>query len=114
MGRTPSAAAPRCGRTAAGTGRLAVVLGDQLTLANPALARIDRARDTVLMVEASGEATHVWSHRARIAMFVAAMRHFAEKLRTAPMPANLARRCEGERRDLVRETDALLDRPDRV
>ena len=35
------------------------------------------------MVEASGEATHVWSHRARIAMFVAAMRHFAEELRAA-------------------------------
>ena len=83
MGRTLNAAAPRSGRTAAGTIRLAVVLGDQLTLANPALARIDRARDTVLMVEASGEATHVWSHRARIAMFVAAMRHFAEELRAA-------------------------------
>ena len=76
-----SAASVRSGRPAARSGRLAVVLGDQLTLANPALARIDRARDAVLMAEAAGEATHVWSHRARIAMFVAAMRHFADELR---------------------------------
>jgi hypothetical protein len=54
VGRTPSAAAPRCGRTAAGTTRLAVVPGDHLTLANPALARIACARDAVPMVEASG------------------------------------------------------------
>ena len=33
---------------------------------------------------------------------------------TALMAANLARLREGERKDLVRETDALLDRLDRV
>ena len=32
----------------------------------------------------------------------------------AHMAANLARLREGERRDLVRETEALLDRLDRV
>ena len=62
---------------------LVVVLGDQLSLDGAALARADRTRDVVVMVEAAGEATQVWSHRARIAMFVAAMRHFAEELRAA-------------------------------
>jgi deoxyribodipyrimidine photolyase-related protein len=62
---------------------IALVLGDQLTLSNPALARIDRARDSVLMMEAAGEARHVWSHKARIALFLSAMRHFAGTLREA-------------------------------
>jgi deoxyribodipyrimidine photolyase-related protein len=61
----------------------ALVLGDQLTLDNPALRRIDRARDSVLMIEAAGEARHVWSHKARIALFLSAMRHFADTLREA-------------------------------
>ena len=60
---------------------IAFVLGDQLTLDNPALARIDRHRDHVLMIEAAGEARHVWSHKARIALFLSAMRHFADVLR---------------------------------
>lgn len=64
-------------------GRIALVLGDQLTLDNPALARLDRSRDRVLMIEAAGEATHVWSHKARIVLFLSAMRHFAETLRAA-------------------------------
>lgn len=62
-------------------GDLVVVLGDQLSLDAAVLARADRARDVVVMVEAAGEATQVWSHRARIALFLAAMRHFAEALR---------------------------------
>ena len=61
----------------------ALVLGDQLTFDNPALARLDRGRDTVVMIEAAGEASHVWSHKARIALFLSAMRHFAEELRAA-------------------------------
>jgi deoxyribodipyrimidine photolyase-related protein len=60
-------------------GTLALVLGDQLSLANPAL---DGA-DAVLMIEAPGEATFVWSHQARIALFLAAMRHFRDALRAA-------------------------------
>ena len=56
---------------------LALVLGDQLSLANPALA----GADAVLMLEAPGEAAHVWSHQARIVVFLAAMRHFRDALR---------------------------------
>ena len=67
-------------------GTLALVLGDQLNRASPVLAGLDRTQDTVLMVEAPDEATHVWSHKARIALFLAAMRHCAEDLRRDGVP----------------------------
>ena len=60
--------------------RLVLVLGDQLWLGNPALAGFDPAHDRVLMIEAPGEAAHVWSHQARIAIFLSAMRHFRQTL----------------------------------
>ena len=59
---------------------LILVLGDQLNLDNPALDGFDSAQDHILMVEAPVEATHVWSHKARIVLFLSAMRHFAESL----------------------------------
>ncbi|MES2635924.1 MAG: cryptochrome/photolyase family protein [Pseudomonadota bacterium] len=62
------------------TRHLIIVLGDQLNLDNPALEGFDAAQDVVLMVEASNEATHVWSHKARIVLFLSAMRHFAQLL----------------------------------
>ncbi len=62
-------------------GNIVLILGDQLTVDNPALPELDRARDRVLMIEAPGEAAYVWSHKARIALFLAAMRHFASGLR---------------------------------
>lgn len=57
--------------------KLALVLGDQLWLGNPALAALDRTQDLVLMVEAVEESTHVWSAKPRTALFLAAMRHFS-------------------------------------
>ncbi|MES2499752.1 MAG: cryptochrome/photolyase family protein, partial [Pseudomonadota bacterium] len=62
------------------TRHLIIVLGDQLNLDNPALEGFDAAQDVVLMVEAGNEATHVWSHKARIVLFLSAMRHFAQLL----------------------------------
>ncbi len=56
---------------------LILVLGDQLSFTSPALAEFDPAQDAVLMIEAAGESTAVWSHKARIALFLSAMRHFA-------------------------------------
>lgn len=61
--------------------QLVLVLGDQLSLESPALVDLDPTLDVVLMIEAPGEATHVWSHRARIALFLSAMRHFRDVLR---------------------------------
>ena len=61
--------------------RLRLILGDQLQHDSPQLAQLDPARDRVVMIEAPGEATHVWSHPARIALFLSAMRHYAAALR---------------------------------
>lgn len=55
---------------------LILVLGDQLTFSSEALEGFDPVQDCVLMIEAHGEATAVWSHKARIAMFLSAMRQF--------------------------------------
>ena len=57
--------------------RMVLVLGDQLTLDNPALAEFDPKRDVVVMIEAASEGAAVWSHKARITLFLSAMRHFA-------------------------------------
>ena len=59
---------------------LILVLGDQLDPGSPALAGFDPTQDRVLMIEAAGEATAVWSHKARIALFLSAMRHFADAI----------------------------------
>jgi deoxyribodipyrimidine photolyase-related protein len=59
---------------------LVVVLGDQLGDKQPPLAQLDARQDLVWMAEVRGEATHVRSHRARIALFLSAMRHFRDRL----------------------------------
>ena len=59
---------------------LIIILGDQLNEDNPALENFDANQDKILMVEASGEATQVWSHKARIVLFLSAMRNFAASL----------------------------------
>jgi deoxyribodipyrimidine photolyase-related protein len=58
------------------TRNLILILGDQLNLDNPALEGFDAAQDRILMVEAPHESTQVWSHKARIVLFLSAMRHF--------------------------------------
>lgn len=63
--------------------RLLLVLGDQLDTKAPFLAEADPKHDAVWMGECAFEADKVWSHKARITLFFAAMRHFAEALREA-------------------------------
>lgn len=65
---------------------LILVLGDQLSLNSPALSDFDPAQDVVLMIEAASEANVVWSHKARIVIFLSAMRHFAAALRARGWP----------------------------
>lgn len=55
---------------------LVVILGDQLNLDSSAFDGFDPKRDLVWMAECAEESTHVWSHKARTALFLAAMRHF--------------------------------------
>ena len=62
------------------TGRLRLVLGDQLTRGVSALSDIDLLRDVVLMVEVTEEARYVPHHKQKIAFLLSAMRHFAVDL----------------------------------
>ena len=59
---------------------LIIVLGDQLDRHSSAFDDFDAAEDVVWMAEVAEESTHVWSAKQRIAVFLAAMRHFAESL----------------------------------
>ena len=65
---------------------LVIVLGDQLDLQSSALQGFDPAQDLVWMAEVAEESTHVWSAKQRIAVFLAAMRHFAVELRALAWP----------------------------
>ncbi|MFQ3591897.1 MAG: cryptochrome/photolyase family protein [Gemmataceae bacterium] len=60
---------------------LVLVLGDQLDSTSAAFDGFDPACDGVWMAEVREESTHVWSHKARTALFLSAMRHFAQELR---------------------------------
>ncbi len=64
-----------------GCRNLVIVLGDQLDLQTAAFDGFDPAQDQVWMAEVVEESTHVWSSQVRIALFLSAMRHFAEALR---------------------------------
>ena len=60
---------------------LVVVLGDQLDHASAAFDGFDASRDLIWMAEVAEESTHVWSSKQRIALFLSAMRHFADEAR---------------------------------
>jgi deoxyribodipyrimidine photolyase-related protein len=59
---------------------LIVVFGDQLDHGSVAFDGFDKEQDAVWMAEVGYEATHVWSHKQRIAIFLSAMRHFRDEL----------------------------------
>jgi len=70
---------------------LVIVLGDQLDLDAAAFDGFDATQDAVWMAEVAEESTHVWSSKQRIAMFLTAMRHFAQALRVAGRPLHYTR-----------------------
>jgi deoxyribodipyrimidine photolyase-related protein len=65
---------------------LVLILGDQLDQQSSAFEGFDPKQDAVLMVEAMEESTHVWSHKTRTALFLSAMRHFAQELQARGWP----------------------------
>ncbi len=65
---------------------LVIVLGDQLDAQSSALRDFDPLQDVVWMAEVAEESTHVWSAKQRIAVFLSAMRHFAQDLRERSFP----------------------------
>ncbi len=89
---------------------LILILGDQLTLSSPALADVDPAQDRVLMIEAPGESTVVWSHKARIALFLSAMRHFAQEVSARGWPLDYVMLEAAEPPDFVERLRAALRR----
>ena len=68
--------------------RLFVVLGDQLDPASAIFDDFDPVRDLLWMAEVAQESTHVWTHQARIATFLAAMRHFRDEQRALGRPVH--------------------------
>ncbi|HQR77818.1 MAG TPA: cryptochrome/photolyase family protein [Burkholderiaceae bacterium] len=96
---------------------LVIVLGDQLDLDASAFDGFDPAQDAVWMAEVDEESTHVWSSKQRIALFLSAMRHFAQALRAAGRPLHYTRMDDpGNRGSLAAELQEALLRlaPQRV
>ena len=83
---------------------LVVVLGDQLNRDASAWDGFDPARDLAWMCEARQEATHVPSSQVRIALFLSAMRHFAEGLRADGLPLEYLRAHPGSLAEALRAT----------
>ena len=63
-----------------------LVLGDQLTTQTTIFDQLDPETDVLVMIEAEEQSRKPWSHKARIALFLSAMRHFAVKLLTNGWP----------------------------
>ena len=90
---------------------LVIVLGDQLDLAASAFDGFDPAQDAVWMAEVAEESTHVWSSKPRTALFLAAMRHFAQALRAAGRPLHYTRLDDaGNLGSLAAELQATITR----
>jgi deoxyribodipyrimidine photolyase-related protein len=68
------------------TRHLIVILGDQLDQGSPALGGLDPGQDLVWMCEAVEESTHVPTHKARLVLFLSAMRHFRDRLGELGLP----------------------------
>jgi deoxyribodipyrimidine photolyase-related protein len=77
------------------SGRLILVLGDQLSPNLSSLRGGNRGTDMVLMAEVAAEADYVPHHRKKLAFVFSAMRHFAAELA-----------ADGRRVDYVRLDDA--------
>ena len=69
-----------------GAARLILILGDQLDLQSAALRQCRHETDEIIMIESANEANYVWSHKAKIALFLSAMRHFAKTLQDQKYP----------------------------
>jgi len=90
--------------------RLVLFLGDHLDPNSPQLATLDPQRDLCLLVEARSESEVVWSHKARIALFLSAMRHFAAHLRARGLNVEYWALGEHPHDDLLAAVAAALRR----
>ena len=83
---------------------LVLILGDQLNRDASAWDGFDPAQDLVWMCEAHAEATHVPSSRQRTALFLSAMRHFAQQLRAEGVPLHYIEQHPGGLDDALAAT----------
>ncbi|MDP4611968.1 MAG: cryptochrome/photolyase family protein [Opitutales bacterium] len=83
---------------------LILVFGDQLNRDASAFDGFDPEQDAVWMAEVDYESKHVWSHKQRIALFLAAMRHFRNSLRAESI------RVEYAQLDDQKDTDKFSTR----
>lgn len=74
---------------------LILVLGDQLNADASAFDGFDVKQDAVWMAEVAGESEHVPSAKPRIAVFLAAMRHFRDALRARDITVHYTALDEG-------------------
>jgi deoxyribodipyrimidine photolyase-related protein len=88
---------------------LILLLGDQLDARSAVLEQADPQRDVVVMIEAREESTHVPSHPMRIALFLSAMRHFAEELRERGLTVHYRRLDEHNDDSLGQGLNAAID-----
>ena len=101
----------RAARSASGVRHLVLVLGDQLDEASSAFDDFDPTQDLIWMAEVAEESTHVWSARQRIAVFLSAMRHFAQVLRERGWPVDYRRLDAADNRgSLAAELTEAIER----
>ncbi len=90
---------------------LVIVLGDQLDEESSALEGFDATQDLIWMAEVAQESTHVWAAKQRIAVFLSAMRHFAEHLQAQGLPVAYTRLDDaGNRGSLDLELISAINR----
>jgi deoxyribodipyrimidine photolyase-related protein len=96
---------------------LVIVLGDQLDSGAAAFDGFDAGRDAVWMAEVAEESTHVISSQMRTVMFLAAMRHFAERLQVLGRSLHYTRLDDaGNQGNLAAELAVAIERlrPERL
>jgi deoxyribodipyrimidine photolyase-related protein len=88
---------------------LILILGDQLNRDSAVWDDFDPQVDAVWMAEVERESTKVWNHKARIVVFLASMRHFAESLRQEGMTVHYRRLDDPENHgDFMMELEAAV------
>ncbi len=91
--------------------RLGIILGEQLDRASILFQNLDLKQDCLWMAEVSSESTHVWSHKARTALFLSAMRHFRDELIASKWPIEYRALNDPENtHSLATELQAALDK----
>lgn len=93
---------------------LIVVFGDQLNTDSEVFDGFDPEQDMIWMAEVAGESEQVWSHKQRIAVFLAGMRHFCEAQRALGRTVSYTKLGDAEntgRLDLQLEVFLRRNRP---